>query len=208
MRRAERPGRFPDSRLAPVAALHETKHDPEDLSVPEGEEPAERDGHPVRPTPVKRDQQPSTYAEGDDEDKPQGHGPRRERPRVRLPALLSRSPHAAILVCAAAVAGSRRGLRSKGGRGSLTPPLDPQRQGADAFAPPGVPLESAQEFLAQCIAAYPTEHPLVTQFKAVGVSRPVDLTDPADCAFALGVIEGWVAQVGKDQLPPGIRRAG
>ena len=70
------------------------------------------------------------------------------------------------------------------------------------------PWESAQEFLARCIAAYPTEHPLVTQFKAVGVSRPVDLTDPADCAFALGVIEGWVAQVGKDQLPPGIRRAG
>ena len=70
------------------------------------------------------------------------------------------------------------------------------------------PWESAQEFLAHCIAAYPTEHPLVTQFKAVGVSRPVDLTDPADCAFALGVIEGWVAQVGKDQLPPGIRRAG
>jgi hypothetical protein len=62
------------------------------------------------------------------------------------------------------------------------------------------PWESAQEFLARCIAAYPTEHPLVTQFKAVGVSRPVDLTDPADRAFALGVIEGWAAQVGEDEL--------
>ena len=67
-----------------------------------------------------------------------------------------------------------------------------------------VPWESAQEFLARCIAAYPTVHPLVEQFRAVGVSRPVDLTDPGDRAFALGVIEGWAAQVGEDELPPGI----
>jgi hypothetical protein len=66
------------------------------------------------------------------------------------------------------------------------------------------PWESAQEFLARCIAAYPTVHPLVTQFRAVGVSRPVDLTDLGDRAFALGVIEGWAAQVGRDELPPGI----
>jgi hypothetical protein len=52
-----------------------------------------------------------------------------------------------------------------------------------------LPWESAQEFLARCIAAYPTVHPLVTQFRAVGVSRPVDLTDLGDRAFALGVIE-------------------
>jgi hypothetical protein len=65
------------------------------------------------------------------------------------------------------------------------------------------PWESAQEFLARCIAAYPTVHPLVAQFRAVGVSRPLDLTDPADRAFALGVIEGWAAQVG-DELPLGI----
>jgi hypothetical protein len=39
-----------------------------------------------------------------------------------------------------------------------------------------LPWESAQEFLARCIAAYPTVHPLVEQFRAVGVSRPVDLT--------------------------------
>jgi hypothetical protein len=44
----------------------------------------------------------------------------------------------------------------------------------------------------------------VEQFRAVGVSRPVDLTDPADRAFALGVIAGWAAQVGEDELPPGI----
>jgi hypothetical protein len=35
-------------------------------------------------------------------------------------------------------------------------------------------------------------------------SRPVDLTDLGDRAFALGVIEGWVAQVGTDKLPLGI----
>ncbi len=66
------------------------------------------------------------------------------------------------------------------------------------------PWESAQEFLARCIAAYPTVHPLVDQFRAVGVSRPVDLADPVDRAFALGVIEGWSAQVGEDELPLGI----
>jgi hypothetical protein len=44
----------------------------------------------------------------------------------------------------------------------------------------------------------------VEQFRAVGVSRPVELTNPADRAFALGVIEGWAAQVGWDELPPGI----
>jgi hypothetical protein len=32
----------------------------------------------------------------------------------------------------------------------------------------------------------------------------VVLTDPADRAFALGVIEGWSAQVGEDELPLGI----
>jgi hypothetical protein len=67
-----------------------------------------------------------------------------------------------------------------------------------------VPWESAQEFLGRSIAAYPTVHPLVTQFRAVGVSRPVDLTDLGDQAFALGVIEAWAAQVGEDELPPGI----
>jgi hypothetical protein len=67
-----------------------------------------------------------------------------------------------------------------------------------------LPWESAQEFLARCIAAYPEVHPLVEQFRAVGVSRPVGLTDFGDRAFALGVIEGWAAQVGEDELPLGI----
>lgn len=66
------------------------------------------------------------------------------------------------------------------------------------------PWESAQEFLGRCIAAYPSVHPLVDQFRAVGVSRPVDLTDLGDRAFALGVIEQWAAQVGESELPPGI----
>jgi hypothetical protein len=63
------------------------------------------------------------------------------------------------------------------------------------------PWESAREFLARCIAAYPTVHPLVTQFRAVGVSRPVDLTDPGDRDFALAVIDAWAKT---DELPPGI----
>jgi hypothetical protein len=67
-----------------------------------------------------------------------------------------------------------------------------------------LPWESAQELLARCIAAYPTVHPLVVQFRAVGVSRPVDLNDLGDRAFAVGVIEGWAAQLGEDELPPGI----
>lgn len=76
--------------------------------------------------------------------------------------------------------------------------------GCKPIAPGVVPWESAQELLARCIAAYPTLHPLVEQFRAVGVSRPVDLTDLGDRAFALGVIEGWAAQVGEDELPLGI----
>jgi len=59
-----------------------------------------------------------------------------------------------------------------------------------------LPWESAQEFLARCIAAYPTVHPLVEQFQAVGVSRPVDLTDPSDVDFALAVIDAWTADAG------------
>jgi hypothetical protein len=67
-----------------------------------------------------------------------------------------------------------------------------------------LPWECVQELLARRTASYPTVHPLVEQLRAVGVSRPVDLTDLGDRAFALGVIEGWAAQVGEDELPPGI----
>jgi hypothetical protein len=67
-----------------------------------------------------------------------------------------------------------------------------------------LPWASAQAYLAHCIAAYPTVHPLVEQFRAAGVSRPVEVTDPGDRDFALAVIEAWRAQVGGDELPPGI----
>jgi hypothetical protein len=43
-----------------------------------------------------------------------------------------------------------------------------------------LPWESAQEFQARCIAAYPTMHSLVEKFRAVGVSRPVELLDADD----------------------------
>jgi hypothetical protein len=67
-----------------------------------------------------------------------------------------------------------------------------------------MPWESAQAFLARAVAAYPTTHRLVGQFWAVGVSRPVDLSDADDRTFALAVIEAWLAQIGSDPLPPGI----
>ena len=67
-----------------------------------------------------------------------------------------------------------------------------------------LPWESAQDFVARAIAAYPTTHPLVEHFRAVGVSRPVDLTDPGDQTFGLAVIEAWSAQVDEADLPPGI----
>jgi hypothetical protein len=67
-----------------------------------------------------------------------------------------------------------------------------------------LPWESAQDFVARCIAAYPTVHPVVEEFRARGVSRPVELTDPNDRTFALAVIEAWSAQVGEAELPPGI----
>ena len=54
------------------------------------------------------------------------------------------------------------------------------------------------------IAAYPTVHPVVDRFRAVGTSRPVDLHDPGDRDFALAVIDAWAADVGEDALPRGI----
>jgi hypothetical protein len=67
-----------------------------------------------------------------------------------------------------------------------------------------VPWDSAQDFVARCVAAYPTTHPVVQQFRARGVSRPVELIDPDDRTFALAVIEAWAAQAGEAELPPGI----
>jgi hypothetical protein len=65
-----------------------------------------------------------------------------------------------------------------------------------------LPWDSAQDFVARCIAAHPTTHRLVDQFRSRGVSRPVELIDRDDRTFALAVIEAWSAQV--DELPPGI----
>ena len=67
-----------------------------------------------------------------------------------------------------------------------------------------MPWESAQEFVGRALAAYPTVHPVVERFRAVGVSRPVELTDANGGTFVLAVIEAWAAQVGEDALPPGI----
>ncbi len=67
-----------------------------------------------------------------------------------------------------------------------------------------LPSESAQDFLARALAAYPTVHPVVERFRAVGVSRAVELLDPNDRTFCLAVIEAWSAQIGADELPLGI----
>ena len=67
-----------------------------------------------------------------------------------------------------------------------------------------MPWESAQDFVGRALAAYPTVHPVVEQFRAMGVSRPVELTDANDRTFVLAVIGAWAAQIGEDALPPGI----
>src|SRR5438128_927816 len=71
-----------------------------------------------------------------------------------------------------------------------------------------LPWQSAQDFQARALAAYPTVHPVVERFRAVGTSRPMELTDPNDRTFVLAVIEAWTAQVGEDELPPGIGELG
>jgi hypothetical protein len=67
-----------------------------------------------------------------------------------------------------------------------------------------LPWESAQEFVGRALAAYPTAHPVVEQFRGRGVSRPVELLDANDVTFALAVCEAWTAQIGDDDLPAGI----
>jgi hypothetical protein len=68
-----------------------------------------------------------------------------------------------------------------------------------------LPWESAQDFVAHALAAYPTTHPVVEQFRARGISGPIELTDPNDRTFVLAVLEAWAVPVGEDKLPPGIR---
>jgi hypothetical protein len=54
------------------------------------------------------------------------------------------------------------------------------------------------------LAAYPAVHQVVEQFRTVGPSGPLELSDPNDRTFVLAVIEAWAAQVGMETLPPGI----
>ncbi len=68
-----------------------------------------------------------------------------------------------------------------------------------------LPWQSAQDFVVGALVAYPAVHQVVEQFRAVGTSRPVELSDPNDRTFVLAVIEAWAAQVGMEALPPGIR---
>lgn len=67
-----------------------------------------------------------------------------------------------------------------------------------------LPWESAQDFVRRALVAYPSVHPVVEQFRARGVSRPVELDDANDRTFVLAVIEGWAAQ---GELPSGDHRA-
>jgi hypothetical protein len=62
-----------------------------------------------------------------------------------------------------------------------------------------------QELLAHLIAAYPTSHPVVWQFRRVGTSRPLELHDPNDMAFVLAVIDAWMLDIGEQALPDGIQ---
>lgn len=64
--------------------------------------------------------------------------------------------------------------------------------------------KSVQGLVARCIGAYPTTHAVVEQFRARGVSRPVELVDANDRAFVGAVIDAWAAQVGEEKLPHGI----
>ena len=67
-----------------------------------------------------------------------------------------------------------------------------------------LPWQSAQDLVVRALAAYPAVHQVVEQFRAVGTSRPVELSDPNDRTFVLAVIEAWAAQIGMEALPPGI----
>ncbi len=71
-----------------------------------------------------------------------------------------------------------------------------------------LPWQSAQDFVVRALAVYPTVHQVVEWFRAVGRSRPVELSEPNDRTFVLAVIDAWAAQVGMEALRPGIRDLG
>jgi hypothetical protein len=68
--------------------------------------------------------------------------------------------------------------------------------------------DAAQQLVARMLAAYPTTHAVVDQFRAVRVSRPVELLDANDRTFVLAVIDAWAKAVGEGELPQGIADLG
>jgi YD repeat-containing protein len=68
--------------------------------------------------------------------------------------------------------------------------------------------DAAQQLVARMLAAYPTTHPVVDQFRAVRGSRSVELLDANDRTFVLAVIDAWAKALGEDELPQGITDLG
>ena len=64
--------------------------------------------------------------------------------------------------------------------------------------------EAREDLVARLIAAYPTTHPVVWQFRSVGTSRPLELNDPNDMTFVLAVIDAWALEAGEEELPDGV----
>jgi len=63
-----------------------------------------------------------------------------------------------------------------------------------------------EDLVARLIAAYPTTHPVVWEFRSVGTSRPLGLHDPNDITFVLAVMDAWALDVGEQALPDGIQK--
>jgi hypothetical protein len=68
--------------------------------------------------------------------------------------------------------------------------------------------DAAQQLVARMLAAYPTTHAIVDQFRAVGGSRPVEVLDANDRTFVLAVIDAWAKAVGECESPHGIAGLG
>jgi hypothetical protein len=60
------------------------------------------------------------------------------------------------------------------------------------------------DLVARLMAAYPTTHRVVWQFRSVGTSRPLELLDPNDMTFVLAVIDAWALEAGAEELPSGV----
>jgi hypothetical protein len=62
-----------------------------------------------------------------------------------------------------------------------------------------------EDLVARLIAAYPTTHRVVWEFRSVGTSRPLELLEPNDMTFVLAVIDAWALEAGEGELPKDIR---